>query len=98
MMIMISSVNVVNTKVVDNFLLLIVLKFHDFRTDGLGAIDFTSLLSAFACPLDRSESLYCLAYLNMESCIGDNRRVVGVVVKLSKMSKSTTFAGLELRL
>ena len=80
--------NVVNTKVVDNFLLLIVLKFHDFRTDGLGAIDFTSLLSAFACPLDRSESLYCLAYLNMESCIGDSRRVVVILLRFPKYLRS----------
>ena len=49
------SVNVVNTKVVDNLLILLVLKFHDFRPDGLGVIDFTNLLSGFACPLDRSE-------------------------------------------
>ena len=54
-MIMISSVNMVNTKVVDNFLILSFLKFHDFRPDGLGVIDFTNLLSAFACALSRSE-------------------------------------------
>ena len=49
------SINMVNTKVVDNFLILLVLKFHDFRPAGLEVIDFTSLLSAFACPLDRSD-------------------------------------------
>ena len=48
-------VDVMNTKVVDNFLILLVLKFHDFRPDGLRVIDFRSLLSGFACPLDRSE-------------------------------------------
>jgi hypothetical protein len=42
------SVNVVNTKVVDNFLILLVLKFHDFRPNGFGVIDFRSLLSGFA--------------------------------------------------
>ena len=47
--------DVVNTKVADNFLILLVLTFHDFRTDGLGVIDFRSLLLGFACPLDRSE-------------------------------------------
>ena len=40
-------VNMMNTKVVDNFLILLVLKFHDFRPDGLGVIDFRSLLSDF---------------------------------------------------
>ena len=44
-----------NTKVVDNFLILLVLKFYDFRPAGLGFIDFTSLLLAFAYPLNRSE-------------------------------------------
>ena len=69
-------VDMLNTKVVYNFLFFVILKFYDFRPDGLGVIDFKSLLSGFACPLNRSEWLYCLAYLNMESCIGDNRRVV----------------------
>ena len=48
-------VNMVNTKFVDNFLILLVLKLHDFRPAGLGVIDFTSLLSAFACVLNRSK-------------------------------------------
>ena len=52
---MMFSINVVNTKVLYNFLILVVLKFHDFRPDGLGVIDFTSLLSAFACALNKSE-------------------------------------------
>ena len=41
------SVDMLNTKVVDNFLILLVLKFHDFRPDGLRVIDFRSLLSGF---------------------------------------------------
>ena len=76
--------NVVNTKVVDNFLILLFLKCNDFRPDGLGVIDFSSLLSAFACALNRSEWLYCLAYLNMESCIGDNRIVVVILLIFPK--------------
>ena len=52
---MMFSINMLNTKVVYKFLIFLVLKFHDFRLDGLGVIDFTSLLSGFACPLDRSE-------------------------------------------
>ena len=55
MMQMMFSVNVVNTKVVNNFLILLVLKVYDFRPAGLGVIDFRSLLSGFACPLNRSE-------------------------------------------
>ena len=49
------SINGVNTKVVDNFLILLVLKFPDFRPTGVGVIDFISLLSAFACALNISE-------------------------------------------
>ena len=52
---MMFSVDMLNTKVVYNFLIVLVLKFHDFRSDGLGVIDFRSLLSGFQCPLDRSE-------------------------------------------
>ena len=48
-------VDMLNTKVVDNFLILLLLKFDDFRTDGLGVIDFRILLLGFACPLERSE-------------------------------------------
>jgi hypothetical protein len=47
--------DVVNTKVVDDFLILLVLQFHDFKPDGLGAMDFTISLSGFACSLCRSE-------------------------------------------
>ena len=48
-------VNMMNKKVIYYFLILLVLKFHDFKTAGLGLIDFTSLVSAFACALNRSE-------------------------------------------
>ena len=51
---MMFSVDMLNTKVVYNFLILLLLKFHDFRSTGLGVIDFTNLLSAFACALNRS--------------------------------------------
>ena len=49
------SVNIVTTKVLDNFLILLVLKFNDFAPNGLGFIDFRSLLSGFAGLLNRSE-------------------------------------------
>jgi hypothetical protein len=49
------SVDVLSTKVVDNSITLLVQKFHDFRPDGLGAMDFTISLSGFAGSLCRSE-------------------------------------------
>jgi len=55
MMQMMFSIDMLNTKVVYNFLILLILKFHDFRPAGLGVIDFRSFLSGFACPLNRSE-------------------------------------------
>ena len=69
-------VDMLNTKVVYNFLFFVILKFYDFRPDGLGVIDFRSLLSGFACPLNKSEWLYYLTYLNIESYIGGNMRVL----------------------
>ena len=48
-------VDMLNRKVVDNFLIFLVLKFHDFKPDSLGVIDFTSLLSTFAYAMNRSE-------------------------------------------
>jgi len=38
------SVNVLNTKVVDNFHILLVLEFHDFSPAGLGVMPFPSSL------------------------------------------------------
>ena len=44
---MMFSVDMLNTKVVDNVLILLVLKFYGFSPDGLGVIDFRSLLPGF---------------------------------------------------
>ena len=52
---MMFSVDIFNIKVVDNFSILLFLKFHGFRPAGVGVIDFTSLWSAFACHQNRSE-------------------------------------------
>ena len=85
---MMCYINLVNTKVVHNFLIFLVLKFHDFRPAGVGVIDFTSLLPAFACALNSSEWLYCLSYLNMESCIGNSRWDVVLFLSFLKYLRS----------
>ena len=54
-MLMMFSVSVLNKKVVNNSITLLVLKFHYFRPDSLGAIDFIISLSGFACSLCRCE-------------------------------------------
>jgi hypothetical protein len=52
---MVFSMNVVNTKVIANFLIFLVLKFRNHMSDGLEASNFRSLLSDFAYALNRSE-------------------------------------------
>ena len=65
MVIIMLYVNVFNTKVVDNFVVLLVLKFHDFRTTDLRVLDFTSSLSGLAYVLD-SAAILCL--FDHDSC------------------------------
>jgi len=69
---MMFSVNVVNTKVVDNSLILGVLKFRDFRSIGLRVIDFTISLSGFACSLCSAALLYLLTKITCESPLDVN--------------------------
>ena len=59
------SVFVIYTKVIDNLLILALLKFHDFRPTGLGVMNFTNSLSGFTCMLDRFERLCFLASLTI---------------------------------
>ena len=54
-MIIMFSVNVLNTKVVVNLHILFVLEFHDFRPAGLGVMPFPSSLSVSVYFLNRSE-------------------------------------------
>ena len=57
--IIVFSVDVANTKVVGNLLILLFLKFHDFRITGLRVIDFTNTLSGFVYVID-SAMVLCL--------------------------------------
>jgi hypothetical protein len=81
MAIRVFSVNGVNTKVVANFFILLVQKFHNYRPGGLGVMDFRSLLSGSAYALNRSECLVCLTCVYLESCLEDN--IISVVLLLS---------------
>jgi hypothetical protein len=82
--IMVFSVTMENTKVVPNLLISLVLKFYDTRPYGLGVRTFRSLLSGFACVLNRSECLVWLTCVHKESCLGDNRRSVVLFLRFSK--------------
>ena len=81
---MMLSIDMLNIKVVDNLLIFLVLKFHDFRPTGLGVIDFISLLSAFSYALFRSERLCCLTQLSFESPLDDNKEVVVILLRFPK--------------
>ena len=50
---------VVNTKVVDNFIILLVLKLHDHRSDSLGGMNLTNDLSCLVYALCRFEGFHC---------------------------------------
>jgi hypothetical protein len=65
---MMFTVILVNTKVVDNYLILIVLNFHDPRFDSLGVACLIILLSDFDYLLCRLERLACLVMITWESC------------------------------
>ena len=67
---------VVNTKVVYNFIILLVLKFHDHGPDSLGVMNLTNDLSCLVYVLCRFEGFHCLTYLSMKSCLSDNIRVI----------------------
>jgi hypothetical protein len=51
---------VVNTKVVSNFIILLVFKFHDHRPDNLGVTNLTNDLSCLVYALCRFEGFHCL--------------------------------------
>jgi hypothetical protein len=57
------TVVLVNTKVIDNYLILHVLNFRDPRSDSLGAACLISLLSDFDYILCRLERLACLVMI-----------------------------------
>jgi hypothetical protein len=54
------SVLVNYNKVIDNFLILLVLKFHDHKPDSLRIIYFTKWLLCSVHCWDRFQKLYCL--------------------------------------
>jgi hypothetical protein len=62
------TVVLVNTKVVDNYIILLVLNFHDPTSDSLGVACLISLLSDSDYILCRLERLACLVMITWESC------------------------------
>ena len=71
----------VNTKVVDNFIMLLVFKFYDHRSDSLEVMKLTNDLSCLVYALCRFKGFHCLTKLSMKSCLSENIRVI--VISLS---------------
>ena len=74
------SVVVVNTKVVDNFITLLVFKLHDHRLDSLGVMNLTNDLSCLVYALCRFKGFHCSTKLSMKSCLVDNTRSVVIFI------------------
>jgi hypothetical protein len=64
------------TKVVDNFLILLVLKCHGYRFNSLGVMLLTSSIPQFVHNLFRFSRLHCLTKLNLESTLSNYKEVV----------------------
>lgn len=95
---MIFSVDMLYTKVVDNFHILLVLEFHDFRSAGLGVMHFAISLSGFACALYRSIGLgyYQLVIHRLQFVLRSAQLLTRVSTPdSSPHSRSTTAAGAD---
>ena len=64
---MLQSVHGRYKKVVDAFLILFVLKFHNYRPDSLRVMNFTNWLLCSVHCQNRLRKLNCLTWLNIES-------------------------------
>jgi hypothetical protein len=64
------------TKVVYNFITLLVLKFHGHRSNSLEVMVLTSSISEYIHILFRFRRLYCLTKLSLESVHSNYRRVL----------------------
>ena len=63
-------------KVVDNFIILLVLKFDSHRSDSLGVIIFTNSVTEYVQILYRFQKLHCLPNIMLESVLVDYKKVV----------------------
>ena len=71
-------------KVVDAFLILLVLKFHKHRPDSLRVMNFTNWLLCSVLCQNRFRKLWCLIWLNLESLLGDYKSYVVLFPRFPK--------------
>ena len=74
-------------KVVDNFIILLVLKFDRHKSDRLGAMLFTNSVSEYVQILYRFQKLHCLPNLILQSVHGHYKKdvdafLIFIVLKL----------------
>jgi hypothetical protein len=70
------SVDICYRKVVDNFIILLVLKFDSHRSDSLGFMLFTNSVTQSVHFLYRFQKLHCLLKLMLQSVHGHYKKVV----------------------
>jgi hypothetical protein len=81
---MLQSVHGHYKKVVDAFLIVLVLKFHNHRPDSLGIMNFTKWLLCSVHWQNRFRKLNCLIQFNIESLLGDYKIHVVLLLSFSK--------------
>jgi hypothetical protein len=85
---MFESVLVYYKKVVDAFLILLVLKFHNHRPDSLRVMNFTKWLLCSVHCQNRFRKLNCLTWLKIESLLGNYKSCVVLLMSFSKSLES----------
>jgi hypothetical protein len=71
------SVDMCYRKVVDNFIILLVLKIDSHKSDRLAVMLFTNSVTEFVQILYRFQKLHCLPNLMLQSVHGRYKKVVG---------------------
>jgi hypothetical protein len=85
---MLQSVHGRYKKVVDAFLILLVLKFHNHRPDSLRVMNFTIWLLCSVHCQNRFRKLNCLTWLKIESLLGNYKSCVVLLMSFSKSLES----------
>ena len=85
---MFESVLVDYKKVVDAFLILLVLKFHNHRPDSVRVMNFTNWLLCSVHCHNRFRKLHYLIWLNIESLLGDYKRYVVLLLSFPNSLRS----------
>ena len=70
------SIEMCYRKVVDNFIILLVLKFDSHKSDRLGAMLFTNSVTESAQIMYRFQKLHCLPNLMLQSVHGHYKKIL----------------------